>query len=93
MSDNGQRDQVVKLIGQALAERPHIDDVDRFTVDTELSAAGMDSLDLIVVFSYFEKHWSIPFDDEEVNPALFETLGGLAATLLEQARAHGKELV
>nr|CAD62195.1 Ata19 protein [Saccharothrix mutabilis subsp. capreolus] len=92
-TDDTRRDHVIELVKKALADRPHIADPDSLTADTPLGAAGVDSLDLIVIFSYFEKHWAIPFDDDVLDPGLFDTFGSLAATLLAQADAHGRELV
>ncbi len=90
-TDDARREHVMDMIRKALADRPHLADVDALTAGTSLSAAGVDSLDLIVIFSHFEKHWAIPFDDEVLDPGLYDTFEGLAATLLAQARAHGKE--
>ncbi|GAB3213768.1 phosphopantetheine-binding protein [Marinactinospora thermotolerans] len=92
MSDSAQLDHIVTLIRKALADRPHVAELEGLAAETELGAAGIDSLDLIVVFSHFEKRWGIPFEDAEIDPSMFDTVGDLAARLLAQARAHGKEL-
>ncbi|MGH3719100.1 MAG: acyl carrier protein [Pseudonocardiaceae bacterium] len=91
MTQTSDRQLVVRLIQDALTERPHLTGMDQLTEDTSLIEFGMDSLDLIVVLSRFEEHWGVPYDDEEVDPLVFETVGQLADTLLARARAAGRE--
>jgi acyl carrier protein len=91
MTQTSDRQLVVRLIQSALTEQPHLTGIDQLTEDTSLTEFGMDSLDLIVVLSRFEERWGVPYDDEEVDPLVFETVGKLVDTLLARARAAGRE--
>lgn len=91
MTQTSDRQLVIRLIQEALIERPHLTGIDQLTEDTSLTEFGMDSLDLIVVLSRFEERWGVPYDEEEVDPLVFETIGQLADTLLARARAAGRE--
>ncbi|WP_171165585.1 acyl carrier protein [Streptomyces sp. I05A-00742] len=83
------REHVMELITSVLTERPHLPD--RLDETTTLDEIGMDSLDLIVVFSRFEEKWGVPYSEEETDWTVFDNLGHLADTLVARARTVGRE--
>ncbi|RNG32925.1 acyl carrier protein [Streptomyces botrytidirepellens] len=80
----------LELITTVLAERPHLPD--QLSETTTLDEIGMDSLDLIVVFSRFEEQWGVPYSEEETDWTVFKNLGHLADTLVARARTAGRDL-
>lgn len=87
---DSERDIVMELIITVLSERPHLPK--SLDATTTLQEIGMDSLDLIVVFSRFEERWGVPYSEEETDWTVFETLGALADTLVARGRVAGREL-
>ncbi|WP_018505375.1 acyl carrier protein [Parafrankia discariae] len=85
-----ERGAVLEMIKIVLAERPHLPE--GLDATTTLEEIGIDSLDLIVVFSRFEERWGVPYTEEETDWTVFETLGALADALVARAHAAGKEL-
>ncbi|KAB7841620.1 acyl carrier protein [Streptomyces mobaraensis] len=83
------REDAMRLVTTVLAERPHLPD--RLDESTTLDEIGMDSLDLIVVFSRFEDAWGVPYSEEETDWTVFDNLGHLADTLVARARAAVRE--
>ncbi|WP_055557789.1 acyl carrier protein [Streptomyces sp. NBRC 110028] len=80
----------LEFIITVLAERPHLPD--QLSETTTLDEIGMDSLDLIVVFSRFEEQWGVPYSEEETDWTVFKNLGHLADTLVARARTAGRDL-
>lgn len=81
MSEILDRSAALEAIRTALAERPHLGHLADVAPTATLSEAGMDSLDLIIIFSHFEDRWEIEFDNEEVDPLGFDSLAELADAL------------
>jgi len=88
VSETMDRDTALEAIRLALADRPHLEGLADLAPTARLSDTGMDSLDLIIVFSYFEEKWEIEFDNEEVDPLGFDTLATLADALAARVSAR-----
>ncbi|MFK4100733.1 phosphopantetheine-binding protein [Streptomyces sp. NPDC019531] len=91
MSETIDGTAALEAIRLALADRPHLENLADLPPTATLSEAGMDSLDLIIVFSYFEEKWEIEFDNEEVDPLGFDTLAALANTLAARVSSARSE--
>jgi acyl carrier protein len=76
-------------IAGLLRQRPHMTDDVRLDAGAVLDDIGVDSIDLMVIFTCFEESSGLSFDNDEINPELFATLGDLAeffAARIEVAR-------
>ncbi|MFJ1637808.1 MULTISPECIES: phosphopantetheine-binding protein [unclassified Streptomyces] len=83
------RTTALEAIRVALADRPHLAHLGELSPEVGLGEAGMDSLDLIIVFSHFEEKWEIEFDNEEVDPLGFDSLADLADALAARVSGAG----
>jgi acyl carrier protein len=86
---NSTAESCLASIVELIRLRPHMAEDTQLNLNTELADAGIDSIDLMVVFSHFEESAGLDFDDDEVAPELFSTLGDLAAFFAD--RINGKE--
>jgi acyl carrier protein len=71
--------QCLDTITGLLRQRPHLEAGAKLDADAVLDDLGIDSLDLMVIFSCFEESFGVGFDNEEIDPEIYPTLGDLAA--------------
>lgn len=71
--------QCLDIIADLLRQRPHLGQDSKLDADASLHDLGVDSLDLMVIFSCFEESFGVSFENEEIAPEAYPTLGDLAA--------------
>lgn len=81
MSKNEVRLELLKFIKDNL-----LDERIELTEDTDLhNVAGIDSMAMVEIILFIERRFNVTFSDQELNPALFNSVDVLAEAIVTHA--------
>jgi acyl carrier protein len=78
--------EIRRIMSERLARGERADDNKDVVVDetTRLDDIGVDSIDLVVVLTYFEQHLGLQFENEDVDIGRYACIGALARMISER---------